>query len=176
MIHHETRIFYSPSNLKHNKSLHSITINGKSVSVLIDSGSTVTVIRNQTLSATGITIKVETCKKKIFAFGIKSYYQSPSALWLKSQLPNSMFQRNSLSLKSRATPSMAKIPQHYWTCSVLVHQPITSIPSQQSHQLQLNELIKYKDRFKKQPMEVFCKLTVLHLPGSLKLDKLPGAT
>jgi len=25
-------------------------------------------------------------------------------------------------------------------------------------------------------MEVFCKLTVLHLPGSLKLDKLPGAT
>jgi len=24
-------------------------------------------------------------------------------------------------------------------------------------------------------MKVFCKLTVLHLPESLKLDKLPGA-
>jgi len=79
---------------------------------------------------------------------VKSYFQLLSALSLKSQLPNSMFQRNSLSLKSCATPSLSKIP--HTTELALCWSTKQSHPHtiQQSYQLQLNELmIKYKDRF-----------------------------
>jgi len=78
-------------------------------------GSTGNVISKQTLSTTGKKIKVESNlqKKRFLHLVVKSYYQLPSAFWLKSQLPNLMFQWNLLFVKSCATPSLAKIPQHY---------------------------------------------------------------
>jgi len=97
--------FLSIQPQQYNKIFHSIAINGKSVfSLTVE----VNDISKQTLNTTGINDKVETCQKRFVHLVVKYGNQL-----MKSQLFNPMFLYNSLFLKSRATPYLAKILQHY---------------------------------------------------------------
>jgi hypothetical protein len=161
-----------------NEQSQPITINGKTVSVLIDSGSTANVISKETIKAVGLSPELHLFKRKIFAFGGSKPLPIHQSFMANIAANNITVQGEFI---VNEVPCTTILGQHTATLLDLlrVGPPADHINSiEKSHQRQLNELmVKYKDRFeglgklKEVKLKIYTKNSIK--PIAQKARRLP---